>query len=270
MKRMILIILLLMPVALFASEKPVWLEGEGTAYMSDADTFKETVNRAKNDAMRNAAERATGVFIKSHTYVSNSQLGEDLIYASVKSRVVRYEIIEEGWDRDSKNRYRVKIKALVEPYYPGRKTGLMTEVSLSRHELKENDEIRIFYKTNEDAYVYIFSVAADGSVTLLLPNSEIRDNFAKGGRVYEFPPKDSRLIMQAKFLPDYKDNYAEERIKIIATRNNEKLLALGFREGMFEVYDARSTSMVSDLVRKLNKIDPENWAEASAFYTIVR
>jgi hypothetical protein len=63
---------------------------------------------------------------------------------------------------------------------------------------------------------------------------------------------------------------AEERIKIIATRRNEALLALGFREGMFEVFDARSTSMISDLVRKLNRIDPENWAEASAVYTIAR
>lgn len=270
MKRIIIIILLLMPVALFASEKPVWMEAEGMAYMSDADTFKETVNRAKNDALRNAAERANGVFIKSHTYVSNSELGEDLVYASVKSRVVRYEIITEGWDPNSKNRYKIKLKALVEPYFADRKTGLKAEVSLSRHELKENDEIKIYYKTNEDAYVYIFSIAADGSVTLLLPNSQIRDNFAKGGRVYEFPHKDSRLIMQARFLPDCKDSSVDERIKIIATKNNEELLALGFREGMFEVYDARSTSMVSDLVRKLNKIDPENWAESSAFYTIVR
>ncbi|MBN2688526.1 MAG: DUF4384 domain-containing protein [Deltaproteobacteria bacterium] len=270
MRRLILIFLLLMPLSVWASEQPIWLEAEGTAYMSGVDTFDEVVKRAKNDALRNAAERATGVFIKSHTYVSNSQLGEDLIYASVKSRVVRYEVLTEGWDAGSRNLYRVKVKALVEPYFAERKTGLTAEVSLSRYELKENDEIRIFYRTSEDAYVYIFSVAVDGSVTLLLPNSEIRENFAAGGTVYEFPPRDSRLVMQAKFLPNCKEPSAEERIKIIATRKNEELLALGFREGMFEVYDAGSTSMVSDLVRKLNRIDPENWAEASAAYIIVR
>ena len=67
--------------------------------MGDADTLKKTVNRAKKDAMRNAAESATGVFMKSQTY---------------------------GLQQTS-------------------------------------------------------------------------------GSVYEFPPKDSRLIMQAKFLPDYKN-----------------------------------------------------------------
>ena len=63
---------------------------------------------------------------------------------------------------------------------------------------------------------------------------------------------------------------AEERIKIIATKEKEDLIPLGFQEGMFKVYDARSTGLVSDLVRRLNAIDPADWAQAQAVYTIER
>lgn len=41
------------------------------------------------------------------------------------------------------------------------------------------------------------------------------------------------------------------------------MLPLGFREGFFQVYDAASTGMISDLVRRLNQIDPADWTEAS-------
>jgi hypothetical protein len=39
---------------------------------------------------------------------------------------------------------------------------------------------------------------------------------------------------------------------------------------MFKVYDAKSTGMISDLVKKLNQIEPTDWTEATAVYRIVR
>ena len=72
------------------------------------------------------------------------------------------------------------------------------------------------------------------------------------------------------FLPSYKAISAEEKIKIIATRQKEDLLPLGFKEGMFQVYDAKSTGMISDLVRRLNQIEPTDWTEATAVYRLKR
>ena len=46
------------------------------------------------------------------------------------------------------------------------------------------------------------------------------------------------------------------------------MIPLGFREGMFKVYDAKSTGMISDLVRRLNQLDPASWAEATLLYRI--
>jgi len=58
------------------------------------------------------------------------------------------------------------------------------------------------------------------------------------------------------FLPDFKGKIAEERIKIIATKKKEELIPLRFQEGMFKVYDSKSTGMISDLVKRLNQLDP--------------
>lgn len=263
-------LLILTPLFVQAAEKTVWVEAEGQAYMSMSDTFRETHNRAKNDALRNAAEKATGVFIKSMTYVSNSQLAEDLIYASVKGKIEKSEIITEGWDSADNHLYRIKLRALVEPVYAKKGGGLSVKATLSKYSLKEDEAVKIYYKASQDAYIYIFSVAADGSVTLLKPNAADKDNHVKGGEVYQFPETGSGIVLMAKFLPGFKGKQATEHIKIIATRNDNQLLPLGFKEGMFEVFDAHSTSMVSDLTRKLNMIDPENWAETTADYTINR
>ena len=72
------------------------------------------------------------------------------------------------------------------------------------------------------------------------------------------------------FLPGYKEKFAEERIKIIATKNEEAIVPLGFQEGMVKVYDAKSTGLVSELVKRLSQLEPSDWAEASAVYKIVK
>jgi hypothetical protein len=265
-----LLLLLLTAVPLFAAEKPVWVDSDGEAVMGDIETQKEVKERAKIDAQNKAVEKAAGVFIRSHTLVSNSQLAEDLVYAAVRGKIEKVNIIKEGWDEKDRNLYRVKLKALVKPVYPEKGEGIELKASLSKTVLKEGDEVKIFFQSNADCYVYIFSVAADGSVTLLLPNSINKDNFVLAGKAYTFPTPESKIHLKAVFLPDFKGNVAEEKIKIIATRKEEGLIPLGFREGAFKVYDAKSTGMISDLVKKLNQLEPADWAEATAVYRIER
>jgi len=90
----------------------------------------------------------------------------------------------------------------------------------------------------------------------------------KADTTYEFPPSDSPIHLKAFFLPDFKGDIAEERIKIIATKKKEELIPLGFQEAMFKVYDAKSTGMISDLVKRLNQLEPDEWTEATMVYKI--
>jgi hypothetical protein len=268
MKKIVLFLclLLLLPLVCPAAEKPVWITADGESYQGEMDTLKEVKDRARRDAQSKAVEIGVGTFIKSHTLVSNSQVAEDLIYAAVRGKITREEILSSGWDAQERNRYRVKIKALVEPVYPEKGGGLSVKLSLSKTDLKEGDDVKIFYQVSENAYVYIFSVAADGSVTLLMPNTNAPDNFTRAGKTNQFPPADSRIQLKAMLLSKDRDALAEERIKIVATRKKEALLPLGFQEGIFQVYDEKSTGMIGDLVRRLNQLELSDWTEAVAVY----
>jgi len=263
-------ILLLLPLVSLAAEKPVWVTAEGEALQGEFDTLKEIRGRARRDAQNKAVEQAVGTFIKSHTLVSNSQVAEDLIYAAVRGKITQEKILSSDWDASQRNLYRVKIKALVQPVYPEKGGGLSAKLHLSGTDLKEGADVKIFYSVSEDAYVYIFSVAADGSVTLLLPNANEPDNFVRAGKAHQFPHVGSRIQLKAMFLPDFKGDSAEERIKIVATRKKEPLLPLGFQEGIFNVYDEKSTGMVGDLVRRLNQMELSDWTEAAAVYQLKR
>lgn len=271
MKKIPLIFFLLaFPFVSFAADKPVWVESDGEAVMGEIETQKEVKERAKIDAQNKAVEKAVGVFIRSHTLVSNSQLAEDLVYASVRGKIEKTDVIKEGWDQKDRNLYKVKLKALIKPVYPEKGEGISLKLSLSRLILKEGEEVKIFFQASSDCYVYIFSVAADGSVTLLLPNSINEDNFILAGNAYTFPTPESKIRLTAMFLPDFKGKAAEERIKIIVTRKEEELISLGFHEGAFKVYDAKSTGMISDLVKRLNQLEPAEWTEATVGYRIER
>lgn len=271
MKKILAIyIFLVIPLVSLAAEKPLWIIADGESYQGEMDTPKEVKDRAKRDAQSKAVEKAVGTFIKSHTLVSNYQLAEDLIYAAVRGKITKEEIISSDWDAKERNLYKITIKALIEPVYPEKGEGLSVKLSLSKTGMREGDEVKIFYQVNEDSHVYIFSIAADGSVTLLLPNSNMPDNFTRAGRAYQFPPADSPIHMKAMFLPNFKEVTAEERIKIIATRQKEELLSIGFKEGVFQVYDAKSTGMISDLVRRLNQIEPTEWTETTIVYNLQR
>ncbi|GAB6272510.1 MAG: DUF4384 domain-containing protein [Smithella sp.] len=267
-KLFVLLILVIFPLISLAAEKPVWVTAEGEALQGEFDTLKEIKGRARRDAQNKAVEMAVGTFIKSHTLVSNSQVAEDLIYAAVRGKITKEKILFSDWDAQERNLYKIRIKALVEPVYPEKGEGLSVRLSLSKSDLREGDEVKIFYTVSEDAYVYIFSVAADGSVTLLLPNAHLADNFVRANQAGQFPPAGNPISLKAMFLPGYEGKTAEERIKIIATKKKEPLLSLGFQEGLFQVYNEKSTGMIGDLVRRLNAIDPSDWAQAVAVYQL--
>lgn len=264
------VFVLLMPLFTFASDAPIWVEATGEAWLGDFDTAREVRDRSRRDAESKAIEKAVGVFIRSHTLVSNSQVADDLIYAAVRGKIVKEKVVSADWDAKERSLYRTTISARVEPIYPEKGEGLSADLFLSQTELKEGDAVQLFYQVSRDAYVYIFSIAADGSVTLLLPNAAMPDNFTPAGKACRFPPEGSAIALTAMFLPGHRGDTAEERIKLVATRKKEDLLSMGFKEGAFQAYDQNSTGMISDLVRRLNRLEPADWTEASAVYRLKR
>ncbi|UFS71717.1 DUF4384 domain-containing protein [Geomonas sp. RF6] len=268
MNTMILLVaLLLLPPLARAATEPVWVEAVGESIGSEYDPPKEVMDRARNDAKRKAVEEAVGSFLRSHTLVSDAQLAEELTFARVRGTIDTVRIISEERDGANPNLFRVRLKALVRPVLPKEGEGLDLKLSVDRSVLKEGEEVKIYYQSNRDCYVYLFSIAADNSVTLLFPNSEMKDNFVKADAGMVFPPEASSLRLRPLRLPGSKGT-VQEKVKLVATKKKEIILT-GFQEGMFQVHDASSTPLVGDLARRLNQLDPAEWGDAVAAYTIV-
>ena len=89
-QRFVIVFFLSLSTVSYASEQPsgqpVLVEATGEAHLGEMDTPKEVMARARRDAQNKAVEKAVGAFIKSHTLVSNNQVAEDLVYASVRGR----------------------------------------------------------------------------------------------------------------------------------------------------------------------------------------
>jgi hypothetical protein len=154
----ILSILFYLPTA--HAEKPVWVTASGDAIQGETETPKEVIERAKRDAQNKAIEQACGVFLKSHTVVHNSQVADDLIYAAVRGKIKNMEIIDSGWNKENRSLYQIKVKALVEPVYPEKGEGLSARVNLSKTNLQTGEEVKVYYETNNECYIYLFSIAA--------------------------------------------------------------------------------------------------------------
>ena len=50
--------------------------------------------------------------------------------------------------------------------------------------LRVGDQVRVYYRTVQDAYVAIFHIDTDGTTTLVLPGSPDEDHYVRGGRDY--------------------------------------------------------------------------------------
>ncbi|MGQ9735859.1 MAG: PEGA domain-containing protein [Thermaceae bacterium] len=50
------------------------------------------------------------------------------------------------------------------------------------------EPIFVYVQVNQDAYVYLFSINANGKIDPILPNAYEQDNFLRGGEIRRYPP----------------------------------------------------------------------------------
>ncbi len=250
------------------TQRPVWVEASGKAVGSDFDPPKEVQDRAVADAQRKAVESAVGTFVHSADLVSDRQMADEELYASVRGKVEKLVVLGLQRDKEDPNTWNCRIKALVSPVFPGAREAVHVKLSVAKTDLAEGEEARVLYESNCDGYVYIFSVAADNSVTLLFPNSVEQDNYVRTGEGRIFPADSSPIRLEARRLPSMAGHLSQEKVRVVVTRKKEILLEKSFQEGFGAVHSKRDTGTVGDLARKLNQLDPAEWGDAVAVYTI--
>lgn len=85
------------------------------------------------------------------------------------------------------------------------------DISTNRATYEVGDSVRIQFRANRDAYVYVFSTDARGRSRQIFPNFWDRDNFVRAGRTYTIPRGGYDLVAEPP--------YGRETISIVAVRS---------------------------------------------------
>jgi len=178
----------------------VIIEAEGIASMGDTKSKKQTMDEAKSNAMRSAAENA-GTHIASETRIKDFVMESDIVdaYTNAEVKVLSWK---GEWFKDDSigDSYRIRIQAEVIPKEMKAKPGSssMTDspdapltvrlwTDKNRTEFKEGEKISLFMKGNKPYFARVVYVQTDGTQVQILPNPFRNDNYFEGGTVYTLP-----------------------------------------------------------------------------------
>ena len=255
----------------------VWVIAEAVVQLADDMTVQEARSRSRNEARRKAIEKAVGIFVKGKTVVYNHVLAEDLVQSIVRGIVTDEQVLEEGvrevgqQSNERATLYATKLKARVRPVQAERKAEFSLKVVLNQTVFREGEEVEIRVSSSHDVYLHLFSVGQDDAVTVLLPNRFAQDTLIRAEQPFVFPDDNQRAMgIRLRVFPPAGAKRATERIKVIATRKKCDLIKAKFREGVFQVYEAKDTGLVTDLLRELALLEDADWAEATVPYEVYK
>jgi hypothetical protein len=143
-------------------------------------------------------------------------------------------------------------------------------LSLNKYVFREGDEIDIQFSSTVDAYITVFNIIEDGTVTMLLPNRFRKDTFVKAGTSLVFPmalEKQRGLIMRAHLPPDKVNT--RESVKVVATRRPIDLARGDFSEAVLEDYKPDSEG-IRRLLAALEDLENSGvpWFEEVQYFVI--
>ncbi len=268
--------LLALPLMQNVQELP-WTEEEGFITMGENQTLGETRRAALNEALRKAVEKANGVQVTGKTVLENSQVAVDLVQAFADGLIVDQEVLDnrpevlESGGRFFVN-WKVRVKAKVTPPRVIRHDPAFTaEITLDKSVFTEGDNLVLSVKATRDAYIHVFNVGADGAVTTLVPNRYHRDKLVKAGTTFRFPSDEEQRqgIRLTATLPAGMPS-SEEKVTVIATRQDVDLVGTEFQEAVFKVYDGQTTGLITTLNDKLSKLADADWFQDVAAYRIFK
>jgi hypothetical protein len=255
----------------------VWVTVEGVVPFTDEHTISEVKARSRNEARRLAVEKAVGHFVRGSTVVYNYVLAEDLVQSVARGLVVEEQILEEGVREtvhESGTRalfYATKLKAKVKRVYAEHKTHFKVQGTLNKTVFHSKDEMQIRVLSSRDAYLYIFNIGQDNSVTVLYPNRFAQDSSITAGKELMFPDEKLRSAgIVLRVVPPPGSVKATERIKLIAVTHKTDFIKDRFKEGVFQVYDGKDTGLITDLLKALAALDDSEWAESTLAYEVNR
>ncbi|ADH62139.1 PEGA domain protein [Allomeiothermus silvanus DSM 9946] len=131
----------------------------------------------------------------------------------------------------------------------------------SSYRIGEN--ITIYAQVNQDAYVYLFNINADGKIDLILPNHLSRDNFMRAGETRRFPPQG------ANYQFTISGPEGQDQVLAVASKQPLSLADIADVErGQVRVQGAENLARALSIV--VTPIPQQNWVSDVATYWVGR
>ena len=143
-------------------------------------------------------------------------------------------------------------------------------VTLNKQVFREGEEATVTVRASEPVYLHLFSVAEDGSVTVLLPNPMAPRNHLLAGQEFTFPTESQReLGLRLQVALPKGATRAIESIKVIATREK---MDLAHKEqalnDVFRRYTGRGEGQFQHALKQVTGLESPDWTEATLAYEI--
>lgn len=142
------------------------------------------------------------------------------------------------------------------PAPPGMKVELWTDRPL----YALGDSIRFHFRTNRDAYITLINVSANGSMSMIFPNSYTKNNFVKGGETTSVPSDSDKYGFVVHGTP------GTELVRILATEMpfDWGLHNLPAAPGPFTTFTKKEVVLraSSEISSQKTKVEPSKLADA--------
>ena len=125
------------------------------------------------------------------------------------------------------------------------------------------EPISIYVSVNQDAYVYLFNINADGRIDPILPNAYERENFLRAGETRRYPPAGARYRYTVTG-PE-----GEDRILAVASKRPLSLQEiLDVERNQVRVQGAEGLAKALSIV--IEPLPPRDWVTDVARYYVGR
>ena len=259
------------------STEPVWVTAEGQVPFGPDTTLGEAAARSRDQARRQAVERAIGTFVKGETLVYNTTVTANTVHSVVRGIIIEEEIVEEGVRTVDQQAgaaalfYVTKLRAKVKPVPPPPRNGLKLEVELNRTVYQEGDEVQVAIISSHDAYVYILNVGQDDHVTMVFPNRFAHDNFLEAEQEFLFPDEIQRNMgIQLRTALPPGERKSIEKVKVLATSKRLRHSDDQHHPSSFFEPTDYDRLLVTDLMKRLALLEDTEWFETTIPYEIRR
>lgn len=266
--------------ALLARAAVGWVEVEHTERGAPEEPEATIRARALDAARVRVVEKSIGGGAGGRYVVSNAagesgpenrRVVEDFDALMADAMIVDEEILAaeflpaRGNERSSVH---VRLRARAALRGPRADAGFRVTAKLSRRDLREGDAVEAKITTTRDAYLYVFSVDADGTVTVVIPNRFVEVPFVRAGETYIFPPDAlRRRVRLAARLPRGRSHVVES-LKVIALRKKIALYDDAGPATTFQSHAGARSLFLSSILKRLAAIDSDDWRDTRVSYTI--